>query len=153
MTPSNTPTTGPHIFEMEHWISCAPFEKMLGIDIERAENGRAELTMPFMKDLAQGGGLMHGGALVSLADTAMVMAIKTLVSPQTHFATISLETRFFHPVKKGMVTATAKITEKTGRILKGRASVCDEKNREVMAFLATFKIAKDAKIRDIVIQG
>ncbi|NIP52626.1 MAG: PaaI family thioesterase, partial [Phycisphaerae bacterium] len=62
----------------------------------------------FLIDFAQGGGLMHGGALVSLADTAVVMAIKSIVPPQTHFATISLQTKFLHPVKKGIVTARAR---------------------------------------------
>ena len=82
--------TGPHKFEMESWISCAPFERLLNMKIVEASAGRATLTMPFFVDFAQGGGLMHGGALVSLADTAVVMAIKSIIDPQTHFATVSL---------------------------------------------------------------
>jgi acyl-CoA thioesterase len=73
------PSTGPHRFHMEGWISCAPFERLLRMQIVEAKNGRATLTMPFLLDFAQGAGLMHGGALVSLADTAVVMAIKSLL--------------------------------------------------------------------------
>jgi acyl-CoA thioesterase len=73
---------------MADWISCAPFEKLLHIKVVEAANGWAVLTMTFLIDFAQGAGLMHGGALVSLADTAVVMAIKSLLSPKTHFATI-----------------------------------------------------------------
>ncbi|MBU0768652.1 MAG: hypothetical protein KJ687_06150, partial [Proteobacteria bacterium] len=57
--------TGPHKFEMEAWISCAPFERLLNMKIVEASDGQATLTMPFFIDFAQGGGLMHGGALVS----------------------------------------------------------------------------------------
>lgn len=92
---------------------------------------------------------MHGGALVGLADTAVVMAIKSLVPPQTHFATISLETKFLYPVKQGVVTAKARVLKREGQRLVGEATVYDESNRAVMAFSSTFKIAKDAKIRKI----
>ena len=101
--------TGPHRFEMQAWIACAPFEELLGIEIVSAVDGRATLTMPFVKPLAQGGGLLHGGALVSLADTAVVMAIKSILEPQTHFATIDLQTQFLHPVKQGTVKAEAEV--------------------------------------------
>nr|MBL0716281.1 PaaI family thioesterase [Desulfobacterales bacterium] len=77
---------------MDKWISCAPFEKLLHIEIIEAADGKAVLQMPFLIDFAQGAGLMHGGALVSLADTAVVMAIKSIVPPQTHFATVALKT-------------------------------------------------------------
>ncbi|MFA4835328.1 MAG: PaaI family thioesterase [Dehalococcoidia bacterium] len=141
--------TGPHQFRMEGWISCAPFERLLHLTIVEAEDGRATLTMPFLIDFAQGGGLLHGGALVSLADTAMVMAIKSLLPPQTHFATIALETKFLYPVKQGIVTAKARVENRNGRILEGKAVVYDETERPVIEYSATFKIAKDAKIRGI----
>ena len=59
--------TGPHKFDMKGWISCAPFERLLHMEIVEASDGRATLTMPFLIDFAQGAGLLHGGALVSLA--------------------------------------------------------------------------------------
>ena len=144
-----TLSTGPHQFQMDKWISCAPFEKLLNMEIVNAENGCATLKMPFFIDLAQGAGLMHGGALVSLADTAVVMAIKSIVSPQTHFATISLETKFLYPVKKGIVTAMAKVTSREENILKGQAIVYNEEQRAVIEFSSAFKIAKDTTIKKI----
>ena len=141
--------TGPHRFRMDEWISCAPFEKLLHMEIVTAAGGRATLRMPFLFDFAQGAGLMHGGALVGLADTAVVMAIKSLVPPDTHFATTSLEARYLHPVKKGMVTAQAHVRETDGPILKGRATLYDEQDRAVMQFDSTFKIARDSKIRNV----
>lgn len=144
--------TGPHKFEMESWISCAPFERLLNMKIVEASEGRATLTMPFFVDFAQGAGLMHGGALVSLADTAVVMAIKSVIDPQTHFATISLETKFLYPVKQGIVTARARITNQKENILHGQATVYNEEERSVLAFTSTFKMAKDKKIKNIAFQ-
>lgn len=144
--------TGPHQFEMERWISCAPFERLLHMKIVEASRGRATLTMPFLVDFAQGAGLMHGGALVSLADTAVVMAIKSIVDPRTHFATISLETKFLYPVKQGIVTARARVVSQKERIVQGRATVYNEEKRSVLEFLSTFKMAKDKIIKNIAFQ-
>lgn len=141
--------TGPHRFNMPAWISCAPFEQLLGIEILNAEGGKALLRMPFTKPLAQGAGLMHGGALVSLADTAVVMAIKSIVAPGTHFATIALESQFFHPVKQGVVRARATIAEQKGATLKGQCDILDVKDRTVMTFTSVFKIANDPLIKNI----
>lgn len=141
--------TGPHKFNMDAWISCAPFERLLNMKIVEASDGMATLTMPFFIDLAQGGGLMHGGALVSLADTAVVMAIKSLVPPQTHFATISIESKFLYPVKQGIVTARARVVDRKAEMLQGQATVYDEAQRPVMEFSSVFKIAKDARIKGI----
>jgi len=141
--------TGPHHFSMPAWISCAPFEQLLAMEIVRAESDEAVLKMPFLKQFAQGAGLMHGGALVSLADTAVVMAIKSVLAPETHFGTISMESRYHHPVKKGILVARAVVTERRERMLKGSCDVIDETDRTVMTFTSVFKVARDAAIRGI----
>ena len=143
--------TGPHQFEMDGWISCAPFEKLLHITIHSASDGNAVLSIPFLRDFAQGSGLMHGGALVGLADTAIVMAIKSLIPPDTHFATISANTEFLYPVKKGVVTAKAVVKDQNDRLLTGESLVFDQDNNMVLKLSAVFKIAKDAKIRGVTI--
>ncbi len=147
------PFTGPHQFAMGDWISCAPFERLLQIAILRADDGKATLKMPFILDLAQGAGLMHGGALISLADTAVVMAIKSLLPPQTHFATVAMEAKFLHPVKKGYVTAEAEVLEHEGRNLRGRAILYDEEGRSVLEFSSAFKVARDAAIRGVTFES
>ena len=145
-------STGPHQFTMDGWIHCAPFERLLNMEIVEAADGRATLTMPFILELAQGAGLMHGGALVSLADTAVVMAIKSLVSPQTHFATVSLESKFLYPAKQGLVTAKAEVVKQEGRMLQGQANVFNDEARPVLEFISTFKLAKDSIIRGIAFE-
>ena len=141
------PATGPHRVEMNQWINCAPFERLLNMTIVEARDGRATLTMPFFIDYAQGAGLMHGGALVSLADTAVVMAIKSIIAPLSHFATTELESRFLLPVTKGIVTAKAEVVSREGRRLKGKATLHDEEGRAVMEFFSTFKVSKDTQIK------
>ncbi|MCP4575795.1 MAG: PaaI family thioesterase [Deltaproteobacteria bacterium] len=146
---SGTQKTGPHEVQMESWISCAPFERLLNMTIVKAENGRAVLTMPVLYDFVQGGGLLHGGALISLADTAVAMAIKSMLSPKTHFGTISMESKFLHPVRKGIVTARAQARSLKDRVLEGEATIFDEAQKAVMVFTSIFKVAKDAGIKGV----
>jgi uncharacterized protein (TIGR00369 family) len=93
---------------------------------------------------------MHGGALVSLADTAVVMAIKSILPPQTHFATTALEAEFLRPVTQGVVTAEAQVVSQEGRTLRGQATIYDEAHVPVLEFSSTFKIAKDTRIQGVV---
>ncbi len=149
-TPSDPPnTTGPHRLKMDRWISCAPFEKLLNMTIIEAADGRAILRMPFLIEFAQGAGLMHGGALVGLADTAVVMAIKSIVPPQTHFATVAMTTKYLRPVREGIIEARAQVTTVGDRTLEGQAKIYDHLERPVLDFDATFKIARDAQIRQV----
>ena len=129
-------------FELDGWIATAPFEDLVGLRIERAEQGRAVLTVPFRVCLAMGGGFMHGGAVTTLADTAVAMAIKSLLPPNTIFATTELTTRFMAPVKQGLVTATARVQGPEGRTFYGEAVITDEAGIEVAFFSSVFRVAR-----------
>jgi len=140
---------GPHVIELADWISSAPFEDLLNISIVDAKEGSATLTMPFLYDYAQGAGLMHGGALVSLADTAMAMALKSLLKPGSRFATVQLETHFLKAVTQGIVTARAWVTGSEGRTYQGSAELYNDDNEEVVTFTATFKLGRETQIKNL----
>ncbi len=129
-------------FDLPKWIACAPFEEYLGMRIEEAKDGRAVLTMPFKVKLAQGKGLMHGGAVTALADTAVAMAIKSIVPEDTHFATVALDLKFHAPVRGGTVRAEARVTERDDRNIKGEAEVFDENGVKVATFMSHFKLKR-----------
>lgn len=133
---------GSRQFELRSWIDTAPFEDLLAIAIEEAQQGRAVLSLPFRVRFAQGGGFLHGGVLTTLADTAVAMAIKTLLPEGTVFATTELTTRFLSPVKSGRVRATATVSGPVGRSFHGEATVTDESGREVARFNSVFRVAR-----------
>uniref|UniRef100_A0A831U2U2 PaaI family thioesterase n=1 Tax=Geobacter metallireducens TaxID=28232 RepID=A0A831U2U2_GEOME len=126
-------------FELPEWIACAPFEEYLGMTIEEAEGGKARLTMPFLVKHAQGKGLMHGGAVTALADTAVAIAIKTMLPEGTHFATTELSLRFHAPIRGGTVTARAEAVREDERTVRGVAEVFDEKGVKAATFTAVFR--------------
>lgn len=136
------PAEGPCPFELPEWIACAPFERYLGMRIEETSEGRAVLSMPFLVKLAQGKGLMHGGAITSLADTAVAMAIKTVLPEGSHFATVELSLSFHAPVRSGTVRAFATIVERDERTIKGMAEVFDDNGVKTATFHSTFRVKR-----------
>lgn len=137
-------------FRLESWIATAPFEDHVGLTIEAASGGAARLSMPFRLCLANGGGVMHGGALVTLADTAVAMAIKSVLPPGTTFATTQLETRFLAPVQAGTVVAQARVRGPQGRTFHGSAELHDDRGTLVAQFDCRFRIARGQGFDDPV---
>jgi acyl-CoA thioesterase len=136
------PAEGPLPFELPEWIACAPFEEYLGMSIEEASEGRAVLKMPFLVKLAQGKGLMHGGAITALADTAVAIAIKSVLPEGTHFVTVDLTLQFHAPIKSGTVKAVAGISERDDRTIKGVAEVFDEDGIKAATFQSVFRVIR-----------
>ena len=132
-------------FELDGWVDLAPFERTLGMSILSFGEGKAVLIMPFTVKLAQGKGLLHGGAITALADTAAAMAIKTLLPEGTHFATVAMTTRFLAPVTGGTVTANARAVrnEEKDRTYRGEVKVTGEEVTIVAEFSSEFRLAKD----------
>ena len=129
-------------FELEEWIDSSPFERLLGVQILRAEEGQAHLSLPFTLKLSNGGGVMHGGALTSLADTAVAMAIKSLLPPGTVFATTDLSMQFIAPVLEGQVHAYASVRETGARTFIGECELLGEDDETYARLTTVFKVAR-----------
>jgi uncharacterized protein (TIGR00369 family) len=129
-------------FELPAWIALAPFEEYLGMRIDEAEGGRAVLSMPFRAAHCQGMGLMHGGAVTALADTALAIAIKTLLPEGAHFATIEMTLKFHAPVRWGTVRAIAEVSERDERDIAGQVEVVTEDGIKAATFRAIFRIKR-----------
>lgn len=138
---------GARQFVLSEWIETAPFEDLLGLEIEQVTNGEAVLSLRFRVKHANGGGVMHGGALVSLADTAVAMAIKSRLPEGTFFATTELRMEFLAPMNSGCVRARAKVTGPQGRTFLGETELFDGRDCLIARFSCVFRVArKQAKV-------
>lgn len=129
-------------FHMPEWIALAPFETHLGMNIDEAGNGRAVLSMPFRVAHCQGAGLMHGGAITSLADTALAIAIKTLLPEGTIFATIDMSMTFKHPIRWGTIRGIAEVIDRTERDITGAVAIVDEEGVTAATCRAHFRVKR-----------
>jgi 1,4-dihydroxy-2-naphthoyl-CoA hydrolase len=84
-----------------------PFTDGMGMTLQKAAADEVVATMPWAPHLCTAGGILHGGALMSLADSAgALVAFLGLDDGQTT-ATITSTTQMFRPVTGGTVRATA----------------------------------------------
>jgi len=67
-----------HFNEILNKAEKAPFSKVLGIRILKAQKGYVELALDTKQDLANHIGILHGGVTASLCDSAMGFAVMTL---------------------------------------------------------------------------
>jgi len=85
-----------------------PFAAAIGITITDATPGEVTGQLAWSDDRTTAGGVMHGGALMTLADsTAAVCAVLNLPAGATT-STTSSSTVFVRGVRSGIVTATAR---------------------------------------------
>ena len=117
----------------------APFEEYLGITIEECTRTSTVLTMPFKVKLAQAKGLMHGGAIGSLAHSALAVAIKAQLPDQNDIEIIAISLRFLNPVRGGAVRAEAKISEMNERDIQGEVIVFNEKGEKAATLTAAYR--------------
>ncbi|SFG10162.1 acyl-CoA thioesterase [Palleronia marisminoris] len=85
----------------------------LGIVIERVAPGQAELSMTFTDAMANGHGMVHGGYIFALADSAFAFACNTYdeVTVAQHCAIT-----YLRPGQAGeRLTATAREVSRSGR--------------------------------------
>lgn len=93
-----------------------PYVGLLGFEFVRAERGRATFALDVRKELTRMGGILHGGAVVSLLDTAAAFAVHTVIEPDSRTVTVDLSVHFLAPASAGRIEAHARVLRRGRRV-------------------------------------
>lgn len=106
-------------------LDRSPFQRFLGLRLERAGDGEVEIRLPFREELlrADDSDWLHGGVVSALIDIAGDYAIVTRTG--TGVPTIDLRVDWLRPARRGDLVATGR-TIKVGRTV----SVADVEVRD-----------------------
>ena len=115
-----------------------PYARLLGITLNQIETGIASLEMPVRKELTQNHGVVHGGAMASLIDSATAFAIISLLEPDEKVTTVDLTISYLRPVTTGTLLCTAKVLRSGRRLIAVSAEVFDDTQRLVSTALSTY---------------
>ncbi len=86
-----------------------PFAAASGVEITSAAPGEVRAALAWQADRCTLGGALHGGALITLADSAgAVCAFLNLPEGAAGTSTIETKTNLFRGVREGHVEAVAK---------------------------------------------
>jgi len=87
-----------------------PLAGTLGLEVVTASPDEVHMRLEHQDQLCTAGGILHGGALMALADSAGgLCAFLNLPEGATSTATIESKTNFFRAVRDGHVDATSRV--------------------------------------------
>ena len=121
-------------------IENAPYYQLLQIRLEEIDVGYARFRMPFRRELVQGYGVAHGGAITSLADTAVAFALMTLIQPGERVTTVEMKINFLAAVTEGELIGESRILQKGKQLALADMEVKDGKGKLIAKGLATYMI-------------
>lgn len=119
-------------------VDSVPYAHLLGIELDEVSNGTAKLGFDIRKELTQNHGVVHGGAIASLIDSATAFAIISLLAPKEKVTTVDLTISYLRPLTKGRVTAVAKVVRAGRRLFVVSAEVLDSDGKLAATALSTY---------------
>jgi acyl-CoA thioesterase len=120
-----------------------PLQDLLGLDVETLEPGVAAGRVDIGADLLNPNGVVHGGVLFTMVDTAMGLAVVSLLGPDGRCASVEIHMRFLETVSAGTVEATATVTRPGRRVMHVGAEVRDADGALVATATGTFIVIAD----------
>jgi 1,4-dihydroxy-2-naphthoyl-CoA hydrolase len=93
--------------DLEALVALMPFAADVGVRLEDATQDRVVAVLPWAARLCTTGGLLHGGAIMTLADTAGALVAYLGLPEGASTATLTSTTQMFRPVLAGDVRAVA----------------------------------------------
>jgi 1,4-dihydroxy-2-naphthoyl-CoA hydrolase len=117
--------------DLDALIALMPFAGHLGLVLDEASLDRVIARLDWAPHLCTSSGLMPGGVLVSLADTAGALVAFLGLPPGATTATITSTSQLFRPVSKGTVRAVAVPLYRGRTTVTAQTSLYDSEERLV----------------------
>ena len=118
-----------------------PYAELVGFTLRlgRRGSGSCSAALDVRPELLNPNGVVHGGALFSMADTVMGAALHTTLAPGEYCATVEIKIHFLQPVSKGKIRCSTRVVQRGHRlaVLESHLSVG---RRQVAQALGTFAI-------------
>jgi uncharacterized protein (TIGR00369 family) len=133
-----TKLTPAQLSRVQKALESVPFARLLGIELEEIHRGTAILSLQVKSELKQNNGVVHGGAIASLVDTAAAFAIISLLPRTERATTADLTISYLRPLTTGRARAVAKVVRVGRRLVVTSAEVLDESGNLAATALSTY---------------
>jgi len=112
-------------------FAAVPFAKLLGMELGEIQSGVASIHLTVRDELKQNQGVVHGGAIASLMDTAAAVALLTLIEVHERVTTTDLTIHYLRPITTGRMSATARVVRRGQRVMVLNIEVTNEQGRTI----------------------
>jgi acyl-CoA thioesterase len=127
--------------DLKKFVASDRFSKHLGIEMLEYGGGKAKARMAINDHHLNSAGMLHGGAIFSLADAVFSAASN---SHGTLAVAINVSISFFKAVKSGILTATAEEASFNPRLATYLITVNDEAGNKIALFQGTVYRKKES---------
>lgn len=108
-----------------------PYIRLLRMRLIAVTDGSATFEMPATSELYNPNNVVHGGALSSLADSAMGFAVFSTLQPGENFTTAELHVNFLRAVtaESGVLRSIGRVVHRGQQIAVAEAEIVDQQNQ------------------------
>ena len=111
----------------------------LGAVMGRVQPGEVEIEMPYLADLAQQHGFIHGGIVTAIVDSACGYAAFSLSAPESAVLTVEYKVNFVAPAKGDRLLARGEVVRPGASVTvcKGEVLAYDGGEERLVASMLT----------------
>jgi 1,4-dihydroxy-2-naphthoyl-CoA hydrolase len=122
---------------MSELVAAMPFAERLGVAVEAASRDEVRGALDWAPELCTAGGVLHGGAVMTLADSLGAICAYLNLPEGARTATIESKTNFFRAVREGRVSATSRPLHRGRTSIVVQTDVADGEGRSVAVVIQT----------------
>ena len=119
-------------------FAAVPYAKLLGLELGPISSGQVSIHLETRDELRQNQGVVHGGAIASLIDTAAAFAVITQLNLDERVSTTDLTIHYLRPVSAGRLSATARILRGGRRLFVLSVEVTDDRQALVATAVTSY---------------
>jgi uncharacterized protein (TIGR00369 family) len=126
-------------------LAAMPFSVTCGIELDAASPESVMGHLAWAPELCTGGGVLHGGALMALADSLGALCAFLNLPAGAGTATIESKTNFFRAVRDGQVIAVARPLHVGRTTIVVQTDIRDDGGRRVAQVTQTQAVLSGAR--------
>lgn len=116
---------------LDELVAAMPFAERLGVALQEATPQSVTGALAWAPDLCTAGGALHGGALISLADSVGAVCAYLNLPPGAGTSTIETKTNLFRAARSGTVHATARPLHVGRSVVVVQTDLTDDRGRHL----------------------
>jgi uncharacterized protein (TIGR00369 family) len=133
------------IDDLRRRVAASDFLSWIGIELVDARPGEVDLVLNAEPRHLNLQGLLHGGMIATLADTAMGIAVRTKLEPGTRHVTVQLDVQFLSPGRPGSIFAQGRVIRAGSQVAHAEADVTDAGGKLLARAHSTVAIMNDRR--------
>jgi uncharacterized protein (TIGR00369 family) len=127
-----------HLQDIRDRIAASPFHNWFGLRLSQIGGGTAEVRVELSSNHHNMQGIVHGGVISTLADTAIGLAVRSMLEPGLTHRTAHLSVNYLAKVEGGELIGRGHAVHTGSKMGYGEADILDAAGRLVARASATF---------------